>query len=88
MLGRRADLANGALLYAMLEVRYSGMSCSCKRKGCRKGRPLCRRKDSKRNQTCGCPAYGWPHRVGSGRCFHSKKGAEKMNALAYGAGAA
>lgn len=58
--------------------------CSCKKRGCRRARPLCRRTDSARNLTCGCPAYGWPHRVGSGLCWHGSTGQERMNALAWG----
>lgn len=35
------------------------------RKGCRRGRPLCR---WRRPRPCDCGAYHYPHREGSGRC--------------------
>lgn len=39
-------------------------------RGCRPGRPLCRfmrvRRDNRR--PCGCDAYHFPHRKGSGQC--------------------
>lgn len=59
--------------------------CYCKKRGCRRGRPLCRRTDSQRNLTCQCCAYHYPHRLGSGRCLANPKGAERMNELAWGA---
>jgi hypothetical protein len=61
------------------------VGCYCKRRGCRRGRPLCRRADNPRNLTCQCCAYHYPHRLGSGRCLANPKGAERMNELAWGA---
>lgn len=58
--------------------------CYCKRRGCRRGRPLCRRSDNPRNSTCNCVGYHFPHRLGSGRCQANPAGAERMNRLAYG----
>jgi hypothetical protein len=59
--------------------------CYCKRKGCRPGRPLCRRADAKpRNARCYCCAYAFPHRVGSGACLSNPKGPERLNELIYG----
>lgn len=39
-------------------------------KGCHRARPLCRamRATHPRRSVCNCPAYWFPHRVGSGRC--------------------
>ena len=60
--------------------------CGCK-KGhprfgrCRISRPLCR-KMRKCKGLCGCSAYHYPHRKGSGLC-----NPEKMNAICYGVGA-
>ncbi len=43
-------------------------------KGCRRGRPLCRwmRKTNPKRKVCGCDAYHFPHRKGSGRCGNEK----------------
>ncbi len=60
-------------------------ACYCKKKGCRPGRPLCRRVDArKRNATCYCTNYHYPHRAGSGLCIENPKGQERMNELCYG----
>ena len=39
-------------------------------KGCRLGRPLCRwrRATNPKRRVCECPAYWFPHRIGSGLC--------------------
>jgi hypothetical protein len=39
-------------------------------KGCRPGRPLCRfmRTRCENRKPCGCDAYHFPHRKGSGQC--------------------
>ena len=61
-----------------------GKDCSCG-KGCgqsgrcRLSRPLCA-KMRKRRGLCGCSAYHYPHRKGSGLCSP-----KAMNALCYGA---
>jgi len=60
--------------------------CSCGRKGCRRARPLCRRRDNPRNKTCTCGNYHFPHRTGSGLCANTERGASRMNALVYGPG--
>ncbi len=58
--------------------------CYCLKRGCRRARPLCRRTDNPRNVTCNCHSMHYPHRIGSGVCLYNTKGAERMNALAYG----
>jgi hypothetical protein len=47
------------------------LSCSCLKRECRPGRPLCRarRKASPRYRfACHCGAYKFPHRPDAGRC--------------------
>ena len=40
---------------------------------CRPGRPLCKRARLGAGQaTCGCPAYRFTHRLGSGLCYSGK----------------
>ncbi len=58
--------------------------CYCRKPGCRKGRPLCRRTDNPRNVTCNCSNYWYPHRIGSGRCQFNPAGQDRMNLLVYG----
>jgi hypothetical protein len=58
--------------------------CTCHKRACTRGRPLCRRTDSPRNVTCNCGNYPYPHRLGSGRCQAHPEGQARMNELAYG----
>ena len=58
--------------------------CYCLKRACRRGRRLCRATDNRRNVTCFCANYHYPHRIGSGLCQFNPKGAERMNALAWG----
>lgn len=58
--------------------------CYCLKRSCRRGRPLCRRADNPRNVTCQCPAYHYPHRLGSGNCTANPRSAERMNAIVWG----
>jgi hypothetical protein len=56
--------------------------CTCKRRECRKGRPLCaaRRRTSPRYRNqCNCGAYAFPHRPDAGRC-----NPEVINRLLWG----
>lgn len=45
------------------------------RKGCRKGRPLCRyrRAETQKYKRCSCSAYWFPHRAKSGLCGDPEK---------------
>jgi hypothetical protein len=54
------------------------ITCRCKKRGCRRGRPLCRRKDNPRNVTCTCDHYDYPHRMGAGRCVQHPEGMQRM----------
>lgn len=59
------------------------LECTCRKKECRRGRPLCRarRKTSRRyRHLCDCGLYGFPHRPNSGRCGNP----EQAWALVYG----
>lgn len=58
--------------------------CLCKKPRCRPGRPLCRRADSRRNRTCKCGNYHYPHRQGSGLCAANPAANDRMNALVHG----
>jgi hypothetical protein len=58
--------------------------CYCRKPGCRRARPLCRRTDNPRNVTCNCGSYHYPHRLGSGRCLAHLQGRDRMNELAWG----
>lgn len=42
---------------------------------CRRGRPQCAamRKTNPKRKPCGCDAYHFPHRAGSGRCGNLEK---------------
>jgi len=51
---------------------------------CTPGRPLCRRTDSKRNQTCYCGGHHFPHRLGSGTCMANPRAQERLNELVHG----
>ena len=51
---------------------------------CTPGRPRCRRADSKRNRTCLCGGYHYPHREGSAQCSANPSHAQRLNALAWG----
>lgn len=69
----------------------STRGCTCadpyrlgSRHKCTPGRPLCRRTDNKRNRTCGCAGYHFPHRVGSALCIHNQSSGERLNAVLYG----
>lgn len=61
---------------AAIELR--ALCRQCFKPACRKARPLCRRKDNPRNDTCNCGNYPYPHRLGSGRCQAHPKAAERM----------
>jgi len=54
--------------------------CSCKKRGCRLGRPLCarQRRKTKKYRPCTCQAYHYPHRHGSGRCEHHPEGTRRQ----------
>lgn len=58
--------------------------CYCLKRGCRRGRRLCRATDNPRNATCNCASMHYPHRIGSGTCQYHPNGLERMNSLAYG----
>lgn len=51
---------------------------------CTPGRPRCRRTDSKRNRTCLCGGYHYPHREGSALCTASPKHTERLALVLYG----
>lgn len=47
-----------------------GKCTLCRRRGCRPGRPLCKRMRLKKDnqRPCDCGGYHHPHRTGSPRC--------------------
>jgi len=55
---------------------------------CTPGRPRCRRTDSRRNRTCLCGGYHYPHREGSALCTANPRHQERLNALLWGPDAA
>jgi len=53
------------------------MACSwCRKPGCRRGRPLCRkaRSATEKYRVCECGGYQFPHRRASGACQYNATG--------------
>jgi hypothetical protein len=56
------------------------MSCSCRKRDCRKARPLCgtMRAKTLKYKKCDCGSYHFPHRRSSGACVHAKDAERKQ----------